>query len=712
MAFAISGFLASVAGALIVYVSQGFDIGTFAPEQSLNTFISAVIGGVGSTLGGILGAVVYDGSRNWLSGPWALLPSAVGVLVVLLVLPGGLADLVYRVRDAAAAPGRRPSGHRRPEPGRRRPDRARRRGRAGRRDPRRSPACRAAPSITAPVEAGWLSVRGLDVAYGGAQVLFGVDVDIPQGEITALLGTNGAGKSTLLRAVGGIAPVTGGRIHLGGVDLVELRPDQIAAPRHRPDARRPGRVPVAHRRREPAGRRLAHPQGPRRGARRASPRCYERFPVLSNRRGDEAGNLSGGQQQQLALGMALLARPALLLVDELSLGLAPAIVDQLMDELRQLCDEGTTIVVVEQSVNVALTMANHAYFMEKGEVRFSGPAAGPARPARPRPVRVPARARRPASPPAAPRRRRRRPAVGGTSGHGSSADGDATVDGDGRRPALEVHGLSVSFGGIAAVNDVDLTVAPGEIVGLIGPNGAGKTTIFDLISGFTSADAGRVTLHGRDVTGASPADRARAGLGRSFQDARLFAGLTVEETIAVALERWIQAGDPLSAALPPPGQRAHRGGRRRTGRRADRAVRHRRVPRRSPSASCPPARDAWSTSPAPSATSPSVILLDEPSSGIAQREAEALVPLLLELRDRLGASLLVVEHDMALVTSVADRLVALDQGAVLTVGPPDEVLEHPEVVASYLGSNAVTRQRSGPSQTLVDARTAQGAPPA
>jgi branched-chain amino acid transport system ATP-binding protein len=261
-------------------------------------------------------------------------------------------------------------------------------------------------------------------------------------------------------------------------------------------------------------------------------------------------------------------------------------------------------------------------------------------------------------------------------------------------PALSVSELTVFFGGIAAVDDVSLDFAPREIVGLIGPNGAGKTTLFDLISGFLPATRGRVELAGRNVTHLGAAERARLGLGRSFQDSRLFDSLTVAETLAVALERWIDVGDPLNAIFRLPMQQV-----------SERAVEERvdeliylfglgsfrskllrelsTGSRRIVDLACVVAHG------------PSVVLLDEPSSGIAQREAEALAPLLLRLRDHLDATLLVVEHDLSLVSTVSDRLVALDQGRVVVSGSAVEVLEHPEVIAAYLGTGDTARARSG-----------------
>jgi ABC-type branched-subunit amino acid transport system ATPase component len=261
-------------------------------------------------------------------------------------------------------------------------------------------------------------------------------------------------------------------------------------------------------------------------------------------------------------------------------------------------------------------------------------------------------------------------------------------------PVLEARNVSKSFGGLRAVDDVTLGVTGGEILGIVGPNGAGKTTLFDLISGFVRADRGTVHLGDEDLSDKSVADRAWRGLGRSFQDARLFPALTVEETLSVALERWIEVRDPLNPALRLP---AAFDSEQHVRDRVDElielfgleAFRSRFVrelstgSRRVVDLACVAAHR------------PTVVLLDEPSSGIAQRETEALGPLLERLRDGLGAALIVVEHDVPLVTRVADRIVAMDQGAVIADGPPNEVLSDPLVVASYLGSDRHAIARSG-----------------
>ncbi len=701
-AFALSGFLAGVGGALLFSIDERYEVGVFSATESLNVFISAVVGGVGSALGAVLGAVLIDGSRTFLTGPAGLLPSAVGVLGVLLLLPGGLAELVYRARDRAlrawaarrglhvpslVADRRVTDDSDNPEPN----------------TPTPNPTIATLSAKEPPLHhsgqssAGWLSVRGLDVAYDRVQVLFGVDVDVPRGQITALLGTNGAGKSTLLKAIGGVAPVTAGSVRLGDVDLGRLRPEQI--PRQG-IAQMPGGHGVFPSLTVDENLRVAAWlfRRDRHDARDRIEGARARFPVLEDRRSDPAADLSGGQQQQLALAMALLAKPKLLLVDELSLGLAPVVVEDLLGELRALRDEGTTIVVVEQSVNVALGIADHAYFMEKGEIRFSGSAADLLdQPDLVRAVYLQGarEALAGGAAEATPEGPDGRPPDADTGPQVGQRLGTAEADDPGAgSAALDVRGLQVAFGGNQAVAGVDLLVAPGEVVGLIGPNGAGKTTLFDLISGFTAADAGRVLLHGIDLTERPPSARARAGLGRSFQDAELFAGLTVAETLALAHERWVEGDDVVSGALRLPGARLAE---RELAERVDELVelfglqsfRSKRVgdlstgSRRMVDLACVVAHR------------PKVVLLDEPTSGIAQREAEALGPVLLGLRDRLGASLLVIEHDISLISSVADRLVALDQGAVVTSGPAAEVLAHPAVVASYLGTGGDALRRSG-----------------
>jgi branched-chain amino acid transport system ATP-binding protein len=234
---------------------------------------------------------------------------------------------------------------------------------------------RAARAVGTEGKAGvLLETAGLTVSYDHVQVLFGVDLEVREGEILALLGTNGAGKSTTLNAISGIVEPDGGNVFFQGEAITGELPEHTVArgivqvPGGRgifpgltvEDNLRMGGFLLRNRRQELATR---------------TAEVLELFPRLGERRQLRAGSLSGGERQMLTLAQSFLLRPKLLLIDELSLGLAPAVVQDLLEAVQNMNAAGVTIVIVEQSVNVALTLAERAYFMEKGEVRFSGPTS-------------------------------------------------------------------------------------------------------------------------------------------------------------------------------------------------------------------------------------------------------------------------------------------------------------------------------------------------
>jgi ABC-type branched-subunit amino acid transport system ATPase component len=218
-----------------------------------------------------------------------------------------------------------------------------------------------------------LSCRGIEFAYGQLQVLFDVDFTVDDGEMVALLGTNGAGKSTLLRAVTGVLPMTG-RLVLDGDDVTGLGPQALLA---RGVVHVPGghctfpRLTVAESLRV-AMWSFRHDRG---RVAAALDRIHERFPVLLERRGQLAGSLSGGEQQMLALARALANEPRLLLVDELSLGLAPIVIERLVEVVRDLHADGVALLIVEQRLATAARITDRAYFLERGQVRFEGPTS-------------------------------------------------------------------------------------------------------------------------------------------------------------------------------------------------------------------------------------------------------------------------------------------------------------------------------------------------
>jgi branched-chain amino acid transport system ATP-binding protein len=290
----------------------------------------------------------------------------------------------------------------------------------------------------------------------------------------------------------------------------------------------------------------------------------------------------------------------------------------------------------------------------------------------------------------------------GTPFAGGQLEATTTSRGDGHAVVLQAVGVTRSYGGVRAVSDVSFDLRQGEILGIIGPNGAGKTTLFDLLSGYMPPDQGRLLFLGDDVTRLSADARARLGLGRSFQDARLFPGLSVAETIALALDRHVEVRDPFATVVGLPMVReSEQAVRERVdelielvGLQAYRSKFVRELStgtRRIVDLCCLLAHE------------PAVMLFDEPSSGIAQREAEALGPMLLRIREATGASLIVIEHDMPLVRHVSDEILALDLGRVVVRDRPDVVLHDPRVVASYLGTSDVTATRSGTAGLLAEA---------
>jgi ABC-type branched-subunit amino acid transport system ATPase component/branched-subunit amino acid ABC-type transport system permease component len=666
-AFGLSGFVAGMAGALYVFHQRGLNLSVLEPANNLKVFSIAVLGGLGSLPGAIVGAayLAFVDLSPFTRQPLSrLFASGVGLLLILLVTPAGLGALLYDLRDRLLRAV------------------ARRRGIVVpslladvRVDEAPPPVVATATAARDPI----LSISGLEVSYGRTQVLFGVDLHVERGEILALLGTNGAGKSTLLAAVCGLVKAQAGSVVLDGETLDGAMPADTVG---RGIVLMPGgkgvfpTLTVAEHLRLAAWPYADDPDG----VAAATERALTLFPRLRERWDQKAGNLSGGEQQMLALAMALVARPKLLLVDELSLGLAPIVVEQLLEVVRAIHAAGTTVVLVEQSVNLAITLAQRAVFLEKGEVRFDGPTAellahpeilravfleGGAR----RGGRVAVRERRPFEP-------------------------VCTACGAEHPVVLETRGLTARFGGVQAVQDVDLTVRRGQVVGIIGPNGAGKTTVLDLVSGFVEPTTGRVILAGADVTALGAAARAEAGLGRSFQDARLFPAMTVRQAIAAACERHVAVRDPVAPlVLSPAVPVSEREVAARVealieqlnlGAYADKFVGELSTgTRRIVDIACSLAHD------------PLVLLLDEPSSGIAQRETEALGPVLLAIRDATGAALVIVEHDMPLICSVADELVAMETGVVVARGAPEEVIAHPRVVEGYLGTDRAAIDRSG-----------------
>jgi ABC-type branched-subunit amino acid transport system ATPase component/ABC-type branched-subunit amino acid transport system permease subunit len=724
--FVTAGAIAGIAGALYAGSLGAVGYDTFDPSLSILVFVMAVIGGMGSMSGALVGVAVIELLLHYFP-QWGYVITGAGLVWMLQAMPGGMGDALFRLRDrllrvvaarrhievpSLIADRRLPPTDHAPredallataltggadEAGVSAAVLAETEGRGAEAPTAEVPAVVAAGAARpGPSHNGdghgpppVLSCKDVEVSYGPVQVLFGVDLEVHEGEIVALLGTNGAGKSTLLKGISGLVKVSSGAVAHHGRPTTNAAPDAMAKSGI---GLMPGGRGIFPTLTVEENLRLAtwllRKQKQRVSAARAQ--ALELFPVLGQRMHQQAGNLSGGEQQMLSLAMAFMTRPKLLMIDELSLGLAPTIVSQLLDVVRMLHEMGTTIVVVEQSVNVALELSERAVFLEKGEVRFSGPTSQLLdRPDILRSVFIAGAG-----------------AVteilsGGASRQPAVAANGADGDGSARRPpppdapvVLEVREVTKRFGGIRAVDGVSLELHQGEILGLIGHNGAGKTTLFDLVSGFLPLDGGRVILGQLDI-GPWPAHlRALAGIGRTFQEAKLYPSLTVAETISIAFERHLESRDLVAAGLRLPASLdseadvaekvealVHTMGLS--------AFREKLVgelstgTRRIVELSCVLAQD------------PAVVLLDEPSGGVAQRETEALGPLLERVQQTTGCSILVIEHDMPLLTAICDRMIALELGEVIAEGTPAEILEHPQVIESYLGTDSTTIERSG-----------------
>ncbi len=725
--FVLAGAIAGIAGGLYAVLLGAVAFNTYDPSYGLVVFSMAVIGGLGSISGVLMGVGLIE-VLSYSFPKYQLVFTGAGLLLVLLFLPGGLAAGVQSLRDRLLkiVAVRRgilvPSlvADKRVELTDHAPEEtailehalSEENGNGAAagppvlvpvpdtRDEDTAQVLVGAPSGPSahgliPETPVVLSCQKVEVSYGPVQILFGVDLDVHEGEIVALLGTNGAGKSTLLKGASGLVKVGGGAVRLDGADITGEQAETVA---------RQGISLM------PGGRgvfpTLSVEENLRLGTwmirkdhsavAEAKARVIDLFPILRQRAHQQAGNLSGGEQQMLSLAMALMVRPKVLMIDELSLGLAPTVVTQLLEVVKMLHATGTTIVVVEQSVNVALELAERAVFLEKGEVRFSGRTLDLLdRPDILRSVFIAGAGSVEGTVVT--------PDAGPTDLHVHASASSALVVGDPHKrippsaeapSILECNGVRKTFGGITAIEDISLTLRDGEILGLIGHNGAGKTTFFDCVSGFLPLDGGRILLGGADIDTWPAHMRAAAGLGRTFQEARLFPSLTVAETIAVAQERHLQSRDMVAAGLRLPASLDSEAD---VAEKAEvlvemmglGAFREKLVgelstgTRRIVELACVLAQE------------PAVLLLDEPSGGVAQRESEAMGPLLIRVQQHTGCSILVVEHDMPLLTAICDRMIALELGEVIAEGTPAEVLEHPAVIESYLGTDETTINRSG-----------------
>jgi len=530
-----------------------------------------------------------------------------------------------------------------------------------------------------------LEVRELTVGYRGAlTALTDVSLTVPDDRVVAVLGSNGAGKSTLLRAISGVLDrhnghVVSGSIRFDGNELVGRSSSEIV---------RAGVVQVPEGRRIFAdltvdeNLRIGGHTGSARRRERQMDRIRELFPILADRRHGRAGLLSGGEQQMLAIGRALMADPKILLLDEPSLGLAPLLVEQIGDIITTINATGTSVLLIEQNASMGLEVAHDAIVLEVGRVTADGPAAELA-----------------ATDEVRDRYLGMGAAAGSTVAAGVEADADDTGSGAttptdaadrasvrrSPRPVV-AEGITMRFGGVTALAGVDIDLEPGRIHALIGPNGAGKSTCINVLSGVIRPTEGTVRLGDVDLTRTRGAGFAELGIARTFQNLSLSPEATVLESILVGRHHLMRAGLFENAFRLPRSRRDDRVHRAVAERVAAEVGVHDRLHTRVREL---PYGDRKRVELARAICGdPDILMLDEPVAGMTHGESQDMATAIRTAHALHGFTVLLVEHDMSFVMGLADRITVLDFGQRIAQGTPAEIQHDPTVQAAYLGHPA------------------------
>lgn len=492
-----------------------------------------------------------------------------------------------------------------------------------------------------------LEFTDICAGYNGSVVLENLSFSVRQGEVVTLLGSNGAGKTTAMRVVTGLLQPTAGAIRFKGEDL-------LAIPGHR---RVDAGICLS-----PEGRQvfpnmtveenlfLGSTAKRGRAVRNDTlDYVYNLFPRLLERREQKAGLMSGGEQQMLAVGRALMGKPQLLLLDEPSLGLAPVIVNLVFNAIRDIAKSGISILLVEQNVQAAFSVAERGYVLEHGMAVSSGTIEELSRSEHVRKAFLP--------------KVRETATVAPLVATLAQAAANAA-------PLLEVQGLQKNFGGLRATNDLSFQVRNNQFLGVIGPNGAGKTTLLYLLTGYLRQTAGSITFDGKRIDGLKPYEICRLGIASTFQIVQPFLEMTVTDNVLVGA--LFARGHDMSIEQA-----------------RELIVRPLELVGLSKKANMLAGELSLGEKKKLElaralATQPRLLFLDEVMAGSTRGEVEELIEVLRNIHAS-GTTILMIEHLVHVIVELAQHVMVLNFGEKLYEGKPNDVVSHPAVIETYLG---------------------------
>ncbi len=622
MAFTLSSVIAGMAGAIFASMTNFISPESFPFLQSILFLLVVIIGGAGTVLGPVVGALVVILLPEFLSAlaEYRVLFMGVLLLGVLLVAPRGIVGEIARRLHKADARAARGNGF------------------------------DVAGFLSGGAEGQALEVDDLSISFGGVSAVEDVAFTAQPGQVTSIIGPNGAGKTTVLNLIGGFYRPDSGSVRIGTRDVAGLSSHVIAragiARTYQTTQLFEG-VPVIENL-EIAMQRgrlgsvvsaLFGRHADRAEERRIAEALLE-FVGYSGSVEQNAGALPHVDRRLVEIARALAIRPQVLLLDEPAAGLSPRDTEKLGGLLRQIAETGITVVIIEHDMSLVMGISDHIYVLDAGRRIADGPPAQ---------VRVNADVRK-------------------------AYLGESDVAGRGRSPGwkagedsmLDVKGLTASYGAAPVLEGIELSVRDGEMVAVLGANGAGKSTLMRTLTGLHSPDRGSVMFLGRDVTSFATSRIAGAGLILVPEGRQVFPELSVVDNIRLGayarsdFDADTEVEEMLNRFPKLRARATSRAGLLSGGEQQMLAIARGLVAK------------------------PKVLMLDEPSLGLAPQLINELFEVLAQLRDE-GITILLVDQMAGLALAVADRGYILESGRVVHEGPASEIREDPALERAYLG---------------------------